>query len=301
MLIVESYGLSDVGRARNHNEDCFEIDSRHRLFLVADGMGGHRYGEVASRVAVQAIREFVAASEESDQTWPFALDTRLRRHSNLLKNAVRVAHDKVLSAIRKDRRLYGMGTTVVGFYLDGDVGAVAHVGDSRAYRLRDGALELLTQDHTWVNEQVVAGFLSEDQARIHPLKNVVTRALGGEREVEVDLLEVAVRPGDLYLLCSDGLTTMLGDEEIAREAAAGGGAREVCERLVGRANSRGGHDNVTVVALGITAAEADAADPTEVGAGAEGQGSGAAAGDQPAVSAGSAAPAGAASASPDGP
>ena len=269
MVAVESYGLSDVGRARTHNEDCFEIDSRHRLFLVADGMGGHRYGEVAARVAVQAIREFVAASEESDQTWPFVLDTRLRRHSNLLKNAVRVAHDKVLSAIRKDRRLYGMGTTVVGFYLDGDVGAVAHVGDSRAYRLRDGSLELLTQDHTWVNEQVVAGFLSEEQARIHPLKNVVTRALGGEREVQVDLQEVRVEPGDLYLLCLDGLTTMLGDEEIAREAAAGGGVRDVCERLVGRANSRGGHDNVTVVALGIAAEDGELAGDGQPAASAE--------------------------------
>jgi protein phosphatase len=288
MLAVESFGMSDVGRARNHNEDCFEIDSRHRLFLVADGMGGHRYGEVASRVAVQAIREFVAASEDSDQTWPFVFDTRLRRHSNLLKNAVRVAHDKVLSAIRKDRRLDGMGTTVVGFYLDAhtDVGAVAHVGDSRAYRLRDGRLELLTQDHTWVNEQVVAGYLSEDQARSHPLKNVVTRALGGEREVEVDLQEVRVRHGDLYLLCSDGLTTMLGDEEIAREAAAGGGVRGICERLVGRANARGGHDNVTVVALGIVDAGADGSSL---------------AGAQPAESADSTATSGTGSASLDGP
>ncbi|HEX2163177.1 MAG TPA: Stp1/IreP family PP2C-type Ser/Thr phosphatase [Thermoanaerobaculia bacterium] len=263
MRVVESFGLSDVGRARTHNEDCFEIDPRLGLFLVADGMGGHRYGEVASRVAVKAIREFVAATEDSDSTWPFAFDTRLRRHSNLLKTAVRVAHDRVLSAIRTDRRLFGMGTTVVGIYIDADVAAVAHVGDSRAYRLRDGRLELLTQDHTWVNEQVVAGHLSEHQARSHPLKNVVTRALGGEREVEVDLQEVPVQPGDLYLLCSDGLTTMLADVEIAREAAAGGGMQAICERLIGRANSRGGHDNVTVVAVAIAdAAREDAGDAT---------------------------------------
>lgn len=264
MLVVESYGLSDVGRARTHNEDCFEIDPRLRLFLVADGMGGHRYGEVASRVAVKAIREFVAATEDSDSTWPFAFDSRLRRHSNLLKTAVRVAHDRVLSAIRTDRRLFGMGTTVVGIYIDSDVAAVAHVGDSRAYRLRDGRLELLTQDHTWVNEQVVAGHLSEHQARSHPLKNVVTRALGGEREVEIDLQEVRVQAGDLFLLCSDGLTTMLPDEEIAHEATAGGGMREICERLIGRANSRGGHDNVTVVAVEIRETDAELADDTQV-------------------------------------
>ena len=305
MLAVEPFGVSDVGRARTHNEDCFEIDPRHRLFLVADGMGGHRYGEVASRVAVEAIREFVAATEESDQTWPFVLDTRLRRHSNLLKNAVRVAHDKVLSAIRKDRRLYGMGTTIVGFYLDADVAAVAHVGDSRAYRLRDGRLELLTQDHTWVNEQVVAGYLSEDQARSHPLKNVVTRALGGEREVQVDVQEVRVEPGDLYLLCSDGLTTMLGDEEIAREAAAGGTPRQVCERLVRRANARGGHDNVTVVALVISAADGDGfgggggelADETGAAAPPPGAPAAPAGGDQRPASASSAAAGGAAASS----
>jgi protein phosphatase len=248
--------MSDVGRARTHNEDCFEIDPRRRLYLVADGMGGHRYGEVASRVAVRAIREFVAATDDADAGAPVALDIRLRRHSNQLRNAVRVAHDKVLSAIRQDHRLYGMGTTVVAFYLDGDVAAVAHVGDSRAYRLRGDELELLTQDHTWVNEQVVAGYLTEDQARLHPLKNVVTRALGGEREVVVDVREEHVQAGDVYVLCSDGLTTMLDHAEIAELMRGGGSMREVCERLVAGANAHGGHDNVTVVALEIAHAAA---------------------------------------------
>jgi len=251
MLDVKSSGLSDVGRARTHNEDCFELDSEIDLYLVADGMGGHRYGEVAAEVAVDAIRDFVVHTRSSDSTWPFVLDGRLRRHSNLLKNAVKVAHDRVLSAIQQDHRLYGMGTTIVGFLLEGDVAAIAHVGDSRAYRLRSEEFELLTQDHTWVNEQVVAGYLSEAQARVHPLKNVVTRALGGEREVMVDVREVRVRPGDLYLLCSDGLTTMLSDEEIGEVARAAEGVEEVCRKLVACANSRGGHDNVTVVALAV--------------------------------------------------
>jgi len=270
MLEIRSCGMSDVGRARAHNEDCFEIDPELRLYLVADGMGGHRFGEVAARVAVESIREFVAATAGSDDTWPFVYDTRFQRHSNLLRHAVGQAHHEVLHAIRHDRRLYGMGTTVVGVYLDGDVAAIAHVGDSRAYLLRGGRLELLTQDHTWVNEQVVAGHLSERQARAHPLKNVVTRALGGEREVRVDVREVQVAPGDLYLLCSDGLTTMLDDREIAelarRAAGDGAGGREaseeagepssdrletLCRALVERANSRGGHDNVTVVAVEV--------------------------------------------------
>ncbi|HEX2252840.1 MAG TPA: Stp1/IreP family PP2C-type Ser/Thr phosphatase [Thermoanaerobaculia bacterium] len=256
MVDIRACGRTDVGRARTHNEDCFDIDEANRLYLVADGMGGHRYGEVASRVAVAAIREFVRERLAGDDTWPFALDAGLRRHSNLLRTAVREAHRKVLSAIQADHRLYGMGTTLVGFYLDGEVAAVAHVGDSRAYRLRGGALELLTQDHTWVNEQVVAGFLSEDQARIHPLKNVVTRALGGERDVAVDVREIQVQPGDLYLLCSDGLTTMLADSEIAALTHAAAEESQtletLCDRLVACANHRGGHDNVTVVALAIS-------------------------------------------------
>ncbi len=155
----------------------------------------------------------------------------------------------MLKAIRQDSALHGMGTTVVGLLLDGDVAAVAHVGDSRAYRLRGGKLELLTQDHTWVNEQVVAGFLSEEQARVHPLKNVVTRALGGDAEVDVDVREWQVAPGDLFLLCSDGLTTMLNDHEILDRLRTPGRLEEVCGRLVRDANSRGGFDNVSVVLL----------------------------------------------------
>jgi len=281
MLAVRSCGMSDVGRARAHNEDCYEIDPDLGLYLVADGMGGHRFGEVAASVAVESIREFVAATAGSDDTWPFVYDTRLRRHSNLLRHAVAQAHRRVLHAIRDDRRLYGMGTTVVGVYFEDDVAAVAHVGDSRAYLLRGGRLELLTDDHTWVNEQVVAGHLSERQARVHPLKNVVTRALGGEREVRVDVREVEAAPGDLYLLCSDGLTTMLDDGEItelARRATEGeeneaGEPEEapdrleaLCRTLVERANTHGGHDNVTVVALEVV--EAASTEPVPPGSGA---------------------------------
>jgi protein phosphatase len=249
---VAACGLSDAGRVRSHNEDSFEIDRDHELFVVADGMGGHSHGEVASRMAVETIREFVRrAEEETDETWPFAYDAGLQRHSNVLRAAVTLAHDQVLSAIRRDGKLHGMGTTVVSCLVRDATAAVAHVGDSRAYRLHGGELELLTQDHTWVNEQVVAGYLSQEQARDHPLKNVVTRALGGESEVSVDVKEVPLAPGDTLLLCSDGLTTMLDDGEIAKllEAHARGALNGACEHLVAAANERGGHDNVTVVLL----------------------------------------------------
>jgi PPM family protein phosphatase len=135
---------------------------------------------------------------------------------------------------------------------------VAHVGDSRVYRLRDGKLEQLTQDHTWVNEQVVAGFLSKEQARTHPLKNVVTRALGGESDVLVDVREVEVLPGDLFLLCSDGLTGMLSDPDITERLSSGRSLHEICRTLVNDSNARGGIDNVTVVLLAIEDGEDEA-------------------------------------------
>jgi serine/threonine protein phosphatase PrpC len=263
MLRARSSGLSDVGVIRSHNEDCFEIDPEHQVFVVADGMGGHSHGEIASRIAVDAIREFVSRTEDNDATLPFEMDPAISRQGNRIRAAIRIAHDRVLRAIRQDASLHGMGTTVVGLLLDGDSISVAHVGDSRAYRLRQGKLELLTQDHTWVNEQVVAGFLSEEQARAHPLKNVVTRALGGDAEVDIDVKEWAVEAGDIYLLCSDGLTTMLTDDEILARLRTPGRLEEICGRLVRDANSRGGYDNVSVVLVRIESVEDEPADEAD--------------------------------------
>jgi serine/threonine protein phosphatase PrpC len=264
MVRVKACGLSDVGLTRAHNEDYFEIDPRHKLYVVADGMGGHSHGEVAAQIAVNAIRDFIEKTADRDTTWPFGMDTRLERHSNLLKMAVRIAHENVLRAISRDGSLYGMGTTVVGLLVSGKIAAVAHVGDSRAYRLRNGRLEQLTQDHTWVNEQVVAGFLSKEQARSHPLKNVVTRALGGESEVLVDVREVEVQPGDLFLLCSDGLTGMLSDADIGERLSSGRSLHEICRSLVTDSNARGGIDNITVVLLAVEEGDDDADEETSV-------------------------------------
>lgn len=243
---VRAWGLSEVGLTRRHNEDFFEIDSRHNLYLVADGMGGHSHGEVASRTAVQATREYL--SGRLPAAGP-------RERTELLTAAVRRAHERVLGAIRKDGSLTGMGTTLVALAVTGDTATVAHVGDSRAYRVRGSCLDLLTQDHTWVHEQVQAGFLSEDQARVHPLKNVVTRALGGDGPVEVDVRQVPLRAGDRYLLCSDGLTTMLRDDEIARRVVEGGEIQDVCRHLVHDAKARGGFDDVTVLVVEVSGSE----------------------------------------------
>lgn len=246
---IKSSGQTDVGLARKHNEDYFEIDPERNLYVVADGMGGHSHGEVASRIAVEAIRDYIGDDDEGSSTPDD--EPHLQAHSNRLRNAVRTAHDQVLDAIHQNGALQGMGTTVVGFLVDRDVAAVAHVGDSRAYRMRNGRLELLTQDHTWVHEQVLAGYLSEEQARVHPLKNVVTRALGSEKEISVDLQELEVRSGDLYLICSDGLTTMLNDEEIAERLDSERSLEEICSGLIDEANARGGLDNITVILLQV--------------------------------------------------
>ncbi len=264
MIRIKACGLSDVGLARSHNEDYFEIDPRHKLYVVADGMGGHNHGEIAAQIAVQSIHDFIEKTANRETTWPFRMDNRLERHSNLLKMAIRMAHDHVLRAISRDGSLHGMGTTVVGMHMAGAVAAVAHVGDSRAYRLRNGRLEQLTQDHTWVHEQVQAGLLSKEQARFHPLKNVVTRALGGESDVLVDLKEIELQGGDRYLLCSDGLTSMLSDADIALRLASPKTLQEVCRALVNDSNSRGGIDNVTVVLLEIEEGDGDEEDTEEM-------------------------------------
>ncbi len=272
MLRIKACGLSDVGMARSHNEDCFGIDPENLLFVVADGMGGHSHGEVASRIAVDSVQEFIERTSPRNRRRRSAEGRRRMAtvdmettHSELteedttdidlddaypgqtLEKAIHSAHDRVLGAIREDGSLYGMGTTLVGILVRHGVAAIAHVGDSRAYRIRDGEMRLITQDHTWVNEQVVAGFLSEEQARVHPLKNVITRALGGESEVQVDVDQVNLVPGDLYMLCSDGLTTMLTDNEIHQLVEQENSLEDVCRALVQEANDRGGVDNITVL------------------------------------------------------
>ncbi len=244
---LRAVGISDTGKVRSSNEDCFGIDLANNVVIVADGMGGHSYGEIASRIAVKTIQDFISRTADQDSTWPFAYDARIQHHSNRLQMAIRIAQDKIRKAIEKEERLRGMGTTVVSMMLKGNVAVIAHVGDSRAYRFRDGKLELLTSDHTWVNEQIALGNLSEEQAREHPFRNVVTKALGGEGYVSVDVREETVVPGDLFLLCSDGLTGMLEDKEIEDYLAKDASLEEKCKMLVDAANERGGTDNVTVV------------------------------------------------------
>jgi serine/threonine protein phosphatase PrpC len=250
---VKAYGLTDVGRQRQHNEDAFLVADEAKLFLVADGMGGHAAGEIASRIAVESISEFIVHTKEDDGTWPHAYDEHYTRTTNRLMAALRMANTRVLEAMRKDARLRGMGTTVVACMADESKISVAHVGDSRAYMIRNGKISRITNDHSWVFEQVQAGMLTEAEAEKHPLRNVITRALGGALSVNPDASEIDSRPGDVYLLCSDGLTGMVPEEQILSLVTANADDLEkACRELIDMANEHGGLDNVTAILVKTT-------------------------------------------------
>ena len=240
MRIGRVAGITDTGRRRRQNEDAYVCEPP--LFAIADGMGGAQAGELASRVAAAAIEE--TAVEASGEEGLVAI--------------VRTANARVFERALQDPAVAGMGTTATVALVDEEAGtiALAHVGDSRAYRYRDGVLEQLTSDHSLVGEMVRSGRLTEDEAAVHPHRSVITRALGTEPEVEVDTSTIDVAPGDLLLLCSDGLSAMMRDEEIARVVGASGGDPTVAgEELVRAANAAGGDDNVTVVLFELVEGE----------------------------------------------
>ncbi len=245
---VTSFGRTDVGRQRQHNEDTFLVEEETGLYLVADGMGGHAAGEIASKIASESVAEFVHHTIEDDGTWPHAYDDQFSRTTNRIMAALKIANNRVLEAMRKDARLRGMGTTVVASLVDGGAASFAHVGDSRAYMVRGSELSRITNDHSWVFEQVQAGMLTEEEAEQHPLRNVITRALGGAMSVVPDASEIEMKEGDIFLLCSDGLTGMVSDSEIlATVIEHKDDLESACNVLIDKANESGGVDNVTTV------------------------------------------------------
>jgi|HubBroStandDraft_4_1064222.scaffolds.fasta_scaffold309091_1 serine/threonine protein phosphatase PrpC len=256
-------GLTDVGLQRDHNEDSYAVLSEYDLFIVADGMGGHRAGDVASRLATDAIAEFFRSTSQEDATWPFHFDTSLSEDENRLVTGIRVANRRIFERSIRSRECAGMGTTVVGALYSRKKNRlfVGHVGDSRAYRVRSRSIQQLTRDHSLINDYLSAmPDLTEEQRAELP-KNVITRALGMQDSVAVDLVSDEPQLGDVYLLCSDGLTGMLTDEQILGVVAAGADPNEVCRKLIQRANENGGEDNITalVILFGETAEEVERA------------------------------------------
>jgi protein phosphatase len=247
---------SDPGLRRNSNEDSYCTRPDLGLFVVADGMGGHVAGEVASRVAVEAIQIFIqeTAGADKNRTWPFPFEPALSLEANRLKAAFRLANRRIATTIADSHDLRGMATTASALLTGPDGACVAHVGDSRVYVLRDDRLEQLTHDHSWVEEQVRAGTMSPTAARQHPWRNVVTRALAGGEDPEVDVTQVRPAKPERYLLCSDGLFSVVSDGQIA--ALLGDRTMpldEVCRRLIEAANAAGGPDNITALVLEVDA------------------------------------------------
>jgi protein phosphatase len=246
-------GITDVGLQRDHNEDSFAILKEHALYIVADGMGGHRAGDVASRLATEAIVDFFRTTAADDFTWPFHFDARLSEEENRLLTGIKIANRQIIDRSARSREYHGMGTTVVGALFNGKRGKmyIGHVGDSRAYRVRNGEIVQMTRDHSLVNDYLLAmPELTEEQRSELP-KNVITRALGMQEQVVVDLQSDDAQPGDLYVLCSDGLSGMIEDYEIVQVVSGTSDLEEACRRLVALANEHGGEDNITALIVRI--------------------------------------------------
>jgi serine/threonine protein phosphatase PrpC len=256
MVTVSSAVLSHPGLRREANEDAFCRRPDLGLYLVADGMGGHAAGEVASRTAVQVIETFITDTRDADinTTWPFPYDPSLSLDGNRMTAAFRLANRRINAAVQQDDALRGMATTVAGVLINKGKPVVAHVGDSRLYLWRKGQLTQLTEDHSWVNEQVRAGILSETDARSHPWRHVVTRALSGGDDPQVDVAEMDIQKGDRLLLCSDGLSGVVGLDKIGEILGNTGPLDDACRALVDAANLAGGPDNITAAILQVDAA-----------------------------------------------
>lgn len=244
---ISTAGRTEVGCVRKHNEDNFLLQPDLGLFVVADGLGGHAAGEVASRIVVDKISDFITHTAERDRTWPVEDQEGLSYDGNRLKAALLLADQGILDDIRTNPERESMGSTVVACLVHEDRVTLVHVGDSRAYLLDPGGIRQITQDHSWVAEQVANGVLTPDEARRHPFRNVITQALGNGGDLDIAIQEVQVRELDRILLCTDGLSGMIQDQEIWETVQNAPDADTAAETLVRQAMDNGGEDNITVV------------------------------------------------------
>ena len=251
---IKAVGLTDVGLQRDHNEDMFSCLPEYNLYVVADGMGGHQSGEIASQMAADGMRAFFEATEKDDATWPFPIDPNLSLAENRLSAAIKMANKQIFERSCADQSMQGMGTTVVGvlFAPGQGIAHVAHVGDSRAYRVRDGEILQLTRDHSLVNDYLMMMPDMPKEAMDVLPKNVITRALGMQDSVVVDLTTESIQSGDRFLLCSDGLCGQVEDQRVLELIEDGADDLEaVAAQLVKESNDAGGDDNVTVVVISL--------------------------------------------------
>ena len=244
---------TDVGMRRDHNEDFFAVIDEERLFVVADGMGGHASGEVAAKLAADTLAEFFQHTKDEDATWPYKMDRLLSYPENRLVCGIKLANYRIFEAAAQDIRFKGMGTTIVALLLNGEKLYVAHVGDSRCYRVREGKIQQLTRDHSLLEDYMDAKpDMTEEEKRNFPHKNVITRALGMRDTVQVDIKREEIKDGDTFVLCSDGLSGMVRDEGITEFISGSADLEAAVNSLIDAANRSGGVDNITALVLQCT-------------------------------------------------
>ena len=229
---------SDVGNVRELNEDyaAFIEDERFKIYLVADGMGGHNAGEIASNLAVKSIMRYLMEHSEENE--------------DLLLNAVKYANNEIYEISQKNDKCKGMGTTITGCFIKGDIIQVVNVGDSCCFSIKCNEIKKVTKDHSWVQELIDAGAITEEEGRVHPKKNIITRALGTNSSVKIDIFNIDKNESSMFLLCSDGLSNEVQKEEMVEIVNRYKNVNEACEKLVDLAKARGGKDNITVLLFG---------------------------------------------------
>jgi serine/threonine protein phosphatase PrpC len=247
-LEINACGGTDKGLVRPNNEDGFYIDEKTGLFVVADGMGGHASGEIASKLALDIIRDYFKAFHEGRAALVGKFDEEYSDTAKAIGSAVRLANQAIYEAAKSNAGWQGMGTTVAAVVINRNRLSIAHVGDSRVYLVRAGDIEQLTDDHSVVYEQVKHDLLTREEARKSEMRNLLTRALGVAADVEVDISELTLSAGDILVLCTDGLNSMVSDDDILNLAVSVRDPAAACDGLIELANKQGGRDNITVIA-----------------------------------------------------
>lgn len=239
---VSACGKTDTGLKRRRNEDSYVVELDYGLFIVADGMGGHTAGDMASSMAIKIVGDFIKkALSDSEITWPFGLDRSLPIEINAISSGIRLANRYIFNE-PKD-----MGTTMVVLLIKDNKAVICHIGDSRLYRIRDNTIEQITEDHSLVAEEIKKGTITKEQAKNYSLRHVITMAIGTNADIRCDCKVEGVRSEDMFLLCSDGLSGMLEDAEILNITTKENRIERCCERLIRMANEKGGDDNITAI------------------------------------------------------
>ncbi|MGB9600368.1 MAG: Stp1/IreP family PP2C-type Ser/Thr phosphatase [Myxococcota bacterium] len=246
-------GITNVGMKRSHNEDSFFIVEDEGLYIIADGMGGHSSGEIASQMAVETVANFFKSTSNDDEvTWPFKMDKGRDYQENRLVTSIKLANLRIYESAQREAKYRGMGTTIVSALFKNDEVIIAHVGDSRCYIISGNEMRQITEDHSLLNDYIKAKKLTPEELENFPHKNVIVRALGMKETVQVDINRVKPKPNDIFLLCTDGLSGMVKDDEMKNIVLSNRDNLEKAnELLIAKANENGGVDNITCILIKI--------------------------------------------------